>query len=278
MDLLLPLARQWVAGNTFEEGLQRARVANTRGLGAILNFLGEHYTHRADVEATVREYRAILNGINDDGLDATISIKPTQFGLTIDEAYCRRNVEEVRELCRAQGLFLWLDMEDSPYTSATLRIYQETQASYPETGVALQANLFRAQRDLRALMPEGIVRLVKGAYRENPAISYRKKEDIDGNYRALMRTLFERGRRFALATHDDAMIREGLTLQDEHHRDVEFQTLMGVRDPLKQELRAQGLRTLEYIPYGPRWFAYFTRRLQERPRNVILMMRSFVSP
>ncbi|MFQ5919344.1 MAG: proline dehydrogenase family protein [Thermoplasmata archaeon] len=278
MDLLLPLARQWVAGNTFEEGLQRARVANGRGLGAILNFLGEHYTRREDVEATLEEYRAILSGIDDDGLDATISVKPTQFGLTIDEAYCRTNLEEIRELCRAQGVFLWFDMEDTPYTSATLRIYEDTRRAYPEAGVALQANLHRAEEDLRAMMPHGIVRLVKGAYREDPGISYRQKADIDANYRALMRILFEEGRRFALATHDDAMIRDGLALQEEHQRDLEFQTLMGVRDPLKQELRGRGLRTLEYIPYGPRWFAYFTRRLRERPRNVILMMRSFVSP
>lgn len=278
MDLLLPLARQWVAGNTFEEGLQRARVANGRGLGAILNFLGEHYTHRADVEATLDEYRAILSGIDADGMDATISVKPTQFGLTFDEAYCRRNLQEIRELCRAQGLFLWFDMEDTPYTSATLQIYRDTLRAYPETGVALQANLHRAEEDLRALMPHGIIRLVKGAYREDPAISYRQKADIDANYRVLMRILFEEGRRFALATHDDAMIRDGLALQEEHKRELEFQTLMGVRDPLKQELQAQGLRTLEYIPYGPHWFAYFTRRLQERPRNVILMMRSFVSP
>lgn len=278
MDLLLPLARQWVAGNTFEEGLERARVANDRGLGAILNFLGEHYTRREDVEATLEEYRAILRGIDSDGLDATISVKPTQFGLGLSESYCRKNLEEIRELCRAQGVFLWFDMEDTPYTSATLRIYEDTLRAYPETGVALQANLHRAEEDLRALMPHGIVRLVKGAYREDPSISYRRKTDIDKNYRILMRILFEEGRRFALATHDDAMIREGLALQEDHQRELEFQTLMGVRDPLKQELRARGLRTLVYIPYGPRWFAYFTRRLQERPRNVLLMMRSFVSP
>ncbi|MCJ2530847.1 MAG: proline dehydrogenase family protein [Candidatus Thermoplasmatota archaeon] len=276
MDFLLPLARQWVAGNTSDEGLRRARVANGRGLGAILNFLGEHYTRRESVEATLREYRAIIAGIDAHGLDAAISIKPTQLGLGMDEDYCRENLEDMRERCQAQGVFLWLDMEDTPYTSATLRIYEETSREYAETGVALQANLHRAVDDLRAMMPNAIIRLVKGAYREDPRISYRRKTDIDENYRVLMRILFEEGRRFALATHDDAMIQEGLTLQEEYQRTLEFQTLMGVRDPLKRELRTRGLRTLEYIPYGPHWFAYFTRRLRERPRNAILMMRSFV--
>lgn len=278
VDLLLPLARQWVAGNTFDEGLRRAHRANDRGLGAILNFLGEHYTHKGDVEAALREYRSLLRGIEADGLDASISVKPTQLGLTLDEAYCRRNLDEIRGLCQAQGVFLWFDMEDAPYTTATLRIYEDTRRRYSETGVALQANLHRTEEDLRSLMPQGTIRLVKGAYREDPRTSYRQKRDIDANYRTLMRILFEEGRRFALATHDDAMISEGLALQERHERELEFQTLMGVRDPLKHELAARGLRTLEYIPYGPRWFAYFTRRLRERPRNVILMARSFVSP
>src|SRR6266705_813508 len=50
-----------------------------------------------------------------------------------------------------------------------------------------------------------------------------------------------------------------------------------VRDPLKGELVRAGHRVAEYIPYGPNWLPYFTRRLRERPRNVITMVRSFVS-
>ncbi len=178
--------------------------------------------------------------------------------------------------CRRRDIFLWLDMEGSEYTSATLRLYSECLERYPETGVALQANLKRTEEDLHSLLPRGVVRLVKGAYREHPSISYRRKTDVDESFRRLMRILFEEGQRFALATHDDRLIEEGLALQREYSRGLEFQMLLGVRDQIKRELRAMDHRVLEYIPYGPEWLAYFTRRIREKPRNLVTAFRSLV--
>lgn len=276
MKLLLSFARQWIAGLHFEDGLRRARESNSRGIGAIINYLGEHYTSREDVEAAVEEYENILQRL--DTLDACISIKLSQFGLTIDEDYCMEMVTRVLDDCRRRGVFLWMDMEGSEYTTATLRIYEDCLRRYPDTGVALQANLRRTERDLRSLLTKrGIIRLCKGAYREPSSIAFRRKRDVDENYRRLMRILFEEGDRFALATHDDGMVREGVALQESHGRRMEFQMLLGVRDQLKEELRAAGYRVLEYIPYGPMWLPYFLRRIRERPRNVVTIVRSLVS-
>lgn len=247
-------------------------------MGAIINSLGEHYRREEDVEASAREYLSVIEQIENRRLDACVSVKLSQLGLGIGEDYCREMMHDLRDGCRERGVFLWLDMEGSEHTSATLRIYRECLRAYAETGLALQANLRRTEEDLRALLPEGgIVRLCKGAYREPASISYRRKNDVDTSYAKLMRILFEDGDRFALATHDDRLIQEGLALQGEYGRDLEFQMLMGVRDHLKAELRSTNHRVLEYIPYGPRWLPYFSRRLSERPRNLLTMMRSFVA-
>ena len=56
MGLLFRFASQWVAGETMAEGLVRAEEANQRGLGAILNLLGEHHTDPVAIDAAVREY------------------------------------------------------------------------------------------------------------------------------------------------------------------------------------------------------------------------------
>ena len=72
------------------------------------------------------------------------------------------------------------------------------------------------------------------------------------------------------------MIRRALELAREHPTTFEFAMLQGVRDPLKREMVEQGHRVSEYIPYGPNWLPYFSRRLRERPRNIVTMIRSFV--
>lgn len=256
----------------------RAGEANSKGIGAIINYLGEHYTRREEVEASAEEYDSILKRIKGSGMDACISIKLSQIGLTIGEEYCREMVGGLLERCRQEGIFLWMDMEGSQYTSATLRIYEECLKTHPETGVALQANLRRTEEDLRHLLPRGaIIRLCKGAYREDPSISFRPRREVDESFRRLMHILFQEGDRFALATHDHRLIQEGLALQEKYNRGLEFQMLLGVRDQLKEELRSMGNPVLEYIPYGPEWLPYFLRRLRERPRNVFLMARSLVS-
>jgi proline dehydrogenase len=52
--------------------------------------------------------------------------------------------------------------------------------------------------------------------------------------------------------------------------------LYGIRDGLRRELRADGHRVRVYVPYGPDWYAYFMRRLAERPANVTFFARALI--
>ena len=260
------------------EGLTRAEEANRRGLGAILNLLGEHHTEPAAVDAAVREYLELLDAIQARNLDACLSIKPTQCGLMLGEDAYWKGAKTILDRVRSMHGFLWMDMEGSRFTDATLAVYRRALAEYPEVGVAVQANLRRTEADVISLLRVGgIVRLVKGAYREPPPTGTASRRETDANYRHLLDVLFERGDRFAVGSHDSAMIDYAIEKNGTRPRRFEFQMLLGVRDPLKAELARKKYRVAEFIPYGPNWLPYFTRRLRERPRNILTMVRSFVS-
>jgi proline dehydrogenase len=277
VGLLLWFARQWIAGEGLEDAIARAKVANSLGMGAILNVLGEHYVDPRDIEASMEEYRSVLGAIGDHRLDATISIKLTQCGLNMGREACRANVLRLLEDVEALGSFLWIDMEASRWTDATLDIYEACLDRWPGTGVALQANLRRSEGDLQRLLRKGgKVRLCKGAYREPLEIAYKRRIEIDANFLRLMRTLFESGEYFAVATHDIRMIQEARALAPGHDGRFEFEMLMGVRDSLKALLAREGYRVVEYVPYGPQWLPYFSRRLRERPSNLLTMVKSMV--
>jgi proline dehydrogenase len=278
VGILTRLASRWVAGIHMEDALKRAAELNKLRIGAILNILGEHYEDRKSIEETTAEYLELIKAITDRGLDASISIKLSQCGLMIDEEYCRQNVDRILAKVKETGKYLWMDMEGSKYTDATIRIYEHCLKLYPEVGLAVQTNLKRTEADVRSLMKVGgMVRLTKGAYREDPAISYPKRSDATANYSRILKILFEEGERFAVATHDIDMIDETLELSRTHKPTFEFQMLQGVRETLAAELAGKGYRVNEYVPYGPRWLAYFSRRLKERPSNVITMFRSLIS-
>ena len=278
MGLLNRFARQWVAGETVGDAFRGAREANRRGMGAILNLLGEHYHDRGLVAGTVREYAEMIRGMREAGIRGCVSIKASQLGIDIDPAWCLENVVGIVDLVREDGGVLWLDMEGSAYTDRTLDLYERLLSRYGRVGVCLQANLRRTAADLERLLAVGArIRLCKGAYREPGAIAYLSRPEVDRNYLKLEEVLFSQGNHFAVASHDGPMIDRALDLQKTRPKEFEFQMLMGVRDPLKSKLVGGGHRVLEYIPYGPNWLPYFLRRLRERPRNVVTMARSFVS-
>ena len=277
MGLLIQFAGQWVAGERLEDAVRYTRDLNARGLEGVLNLLGEHYEDRALVEGTLKEYLRILDAIEKAELRACVSVKPTQLGLTLGRAACESRIVPVFDRVRAMGDFLWIDMEGSRFTDDTLAIYEDLHRRHHDVGVCLQANLKRTPKDLERILEfGGKVRLTKGAYRETAEIAHRKRAEIDTAYLRLLKALFEKGDRFAVATHDGKLIEEAIRLSKTHKRIWEFQFLKGVRDPLKRDLVAKGYRVLEYIPYGPNWLPYFLRRLRERPRNVLTMVRSLV--
>lgn len=278
MGLLIRFASQWVAGETVADAITRAEEANRRGIGACLNFLGEHYEERSLVDSTVDEYLDLLDRMGARKMDACLSIKPTQCGMVVDQEFYWSNVKRILDRVQAMNGFLWMDMESSKFTERTLDVYRRALAQYPNVGVAVQANLRRTEKDVESLLDVGgIVRLCKGAYHEVPPVGTANRQEIDANYHRLLETLFERGDRFAVASHDSAMIDHAVELSKKHATRFEFQMLLGVRDPLKDELVGKGHRMVEYIPYGPSWLPYFARRLRERPRNILTMVRSFVS-
>jgi proline dehydrogenase len=277
VGLLIRFAGQFVAGEEIGDAVRATKAANARGYDGILNLLGEHYKDKAKVESTLRDYQRILDAIEKEKLRATVSIKPSQFGLEFGRSYCDSMVLPLFDRIRAMGGFLWLDMEASRFTEETLAIYEDLRRRHHDVGVCLQANLKRTPKDLdRLLKIGGKVRLTKGAYREPEDIAHQTRAEVDKAYGKLLKTLFENGDRFAVGTHDGTFVDQAINLADTHRRIWEFQMLKGVREPLKRELTAKGLRVSEYIPYGPNWLPYFLRRLRERPRNVFTLMRSFV--
>src|SRR5437763_15952942 len=86
MALLLRFAGQWVAGEKMEDALRVARDANARGMDALGSHLGEHYREKCPVEATTREYIGRRDAMRSQGIRGTVSLKPTQFGVLIDQA------------------------------------------------------------------------------------------------------------------------------------------------------------------------------------------------
>ncbi|MFB6071363.1 MAG: proline dehydrogenase family protein [Halobacterium sp.] len=275
--MIPPIASRFVAGESPAEALEHVEDLNDRDVNAILNLLGEHYEKRPPADDDAAAYRDLVRDVADSGLDACISVKPSQIGLDVGEDVFRENLEGIVEVADEHGVFTWVDMEDHETTDATLDAFEDFATKYDgDVGVCVQANLKRTEDDLERLADlPGKVRLVKGAYDEPERLAYKKKERVNEAYRNDLEYMF---REFeggvAVGSHDPEMIEHARALHDEHGTDYEVQMLMGVRDDAQYELAADGVTVYQYVPYGGKWFSYFYRRAMERKENMLFALRA----
>ena len=274
---LIQVTRRFIAGENIEDAIVEIQALNKLGVTATFDHLGESTTSRAEAEADVREYVHVLGRIQETGVDSNVSVKLTQLGLDIDEAYCLENTRRIVAEAHQRGNFCRIDMEDTPKTDATLRIFKQLFHEFGNVGIVLQSYLYRTEKDLDEVLAMGArVRLCKGAYNEPAEVAFPEKADVDDNYIKLMQKLLKSGIYHGIATHDRRMIRatQEFAAREGIAKDkFEFQMLYGVSRELMIQLAQEGFRVRAYVPYGEFWYPYFMRRLAERPANVWFVVK-----
>jgi len=272
------LTRRFIAGQTLERGITVGRRLNSEGILVTLDHLGENVTSEAEAAVSRDAYVEALRRIQACGLNASVSIKLTQFGLDLSETLCRSNIDSLVATANDLGGFVEIDMESHEYIDRTLKLVTEMHRRYGRVRGVIQAYLRRSEADALRLCESGVpVRLCKGAYREPVAIVFPRKSDVDANYMRLTRMLLERGAYPAMATHDPNMVEQTLRFALEMgigQERFEFQMLYGIRRDLQSRLIKDGYRLRLYVPYGDAWYPYFMRRLAERPANVLFILRN----
>ena len=277
---------RFMPGERIEDALAAAKEQQKLGINTILTRLGENLTRGDEFEEVTQHYLEVIDRVAEAGLDAHISIKPTQLGLDLDRALCERNIDRLVERAEQKGNFVWIDMEGSPYVDPTLELYKRSRAKSDRVGIALQAYLYRTPQDVESLIPLGpAIRVVKGAYLEAPNIAYPKKSDVDDAFYKLSTRLLspdaqKTGTLLHIATHDIPLADRLLAYikqNDVPNAAYEFAMLYGIQRNQQLRLAREGIRLRVLISYGEYWFPWYMRRLAERPANVWFVIRTLWS-
>lgn len=279
--LMRRLSSRYIAGETLDAALARLTDLREAGFVGALDILGEDVTSEAEARSVAKDYSHAASVLHERGIDAYISIKPTHLGLRLSEDLAFELYAGLLERVRSLGSFCRVEMEDHTTTDATLRLFERLRPVAPEhVGLVLQSRLFRTTDDIAALAPGPLnVRMVKGIYLEPAEIAHTAPDPIRAAFVEQTRALWERGAFCALATHDAAMAEELFAVAEElgiGKDRYELQVLLGVRQPLWQSWRDQGHPVRVYVPFGPNWRAYSTRRLTKNPEIFRHLVRDLV--
>jgi proline dehydrogenase len=273
---------RFMPGETLDAALVAAEALMQKKIGSMVTHLGENVKDRAEAAQVAADYVQVLNRIQQANLPTEISIKLTQLGLDLSPDFCFENLERILQ-AEKRNATVWIDMESSAYVDGTLDVYKRALKDYPSIGICLQSYLYRTKKDLDELLPlRPSIRLVKGAYKEPANVAFPKKSEVDENYFALAQDLLRAQQakqcvRAAFGTHDLVLIRriaDFVAGQGMPKSDFEVQMLYGIQRPEQDRLAHEGHRSGVLVVYGTFWYAWFVRRLAERPANVWFLVRN----
>jgi proline dehydrogenase len=274
-------SKKYIAGESITDAIRVTRELNRQGIFSTIDVLGEAVQNREEAIDSKNKALEVLQTIADFNLKANLSIKPTQMGLAIDEDFAYDQVSAIIKKAKEINCFVRIDMEDSPYTDATFRLYKRLKQDYENLGVVVQAYMKRTYDDVVVLNKLGTnYRLCKGIYIEPPAIAYKDKELIRKNYIKDLELMLKNGNYVGIATHDEYLVKEAYRLIRELNisKDkFEFQMLLGVREDLRDRINEDGYKIRIYVPFGKDWYAYSTRRLKENPQVAGYVFKSLFS-
>jgi len=278
--LARPIVQRYVAGTTLAEALNVTEQLNSLGIDVSLDLLGESVIDLSQSDAATEEYVRVIEGMAPRSASATVSVKLSQLGIVISSEHCEKNLRRLLGSARAHGCAVEVDMEHSSVGRETLAIFRRVQMDYPETRVAIQACMRSTVQDLHEFGDDPPrIRLVKGAFDEKVDVAILDKGEVTAQYQHLARWALANLPDPAFGTHDDRCIdtvKQAVRGLGVDKRSFEFQMLQGVRRDVQEQLVREGYRVRVYLPYGTEWYPYLTRRMAEKPANLLLFLRSVV--
>lgn len=273
---LMPRAMVWrfskkyIAGENIEDAINLVKSLNEKGIYATIDVLGEAIKNKNEAIEDRDKCLEVLDAIQKNNLMANLSIKPTQMALGLDEEVAFNLVTEIVKTAKEFNNFVRIDMEDSPHTDSTIRLYKRLREKYDNVGLVIQAYLKRSYDDVLQLIKlNPNYRLCKGIYIEPAEIAIKDRQLIRDNFMKLLEAMFKNESYVGIATHDEYLINRSYELIEKMQipkNKFEFQMLLGVREDLRDKINADGNKIRIYVPFGKDWYKYSIRRLQENPQ------------
>ncbi|HUW93304.1 MAG TPA: proline dehydrogenase family protein, partial [Bacteroidales bacterium] len=228
----------YISGETMEDAMKASKELNAQGITVTLDVLGEFIKTLDEAEENKQEYLTLIDETQKQGIKGNYSLKPTSFGLLIDQEACYGQMREIVAKTASYNNFCRVDMEDSPCTDMEISLYRRLHAEFPKNvGLVLQAYLKRTYGDLEKMLdintPEipSNYRLCKGIYVESPVIAFIKYKEINQHYLEDLEFMFINKIFVGIATHDKPLVEGAYELISKYNvpkNMYEFQMLYGV--------------------------------------------------
>ena len=225
---------------------------NELGISCILDILGRYNRDEAEAKAARADYISLLNDISRSRLQASISVKPSTLGGTLNRETALRLSQEIAERAAELKIPFELDIEGQRMIDLTLEMAENAARSGLPVTVALQAYLRRTSQDIDTMLDAGATSVSSRAPIRRP-LDFDMIQEASGTPR--------NNRMGRPVLHRDPRSRPIEWACNDLDRDfLEYAFLKGLADETKECMAFEGWNVSEYVPFGKNKEGYETRR------------------
>jgi proline dehydrogenase len=196
-------ANRYIGGENLDETVAKVVLHNQNGYRCGIEFMGENTLTELEAKQATSEFLKACDRIKSGRLDAAISLDLSHIGLSISEALCMENLQQICQATAAGNTEVTISAEATDKTDAVLDTYLQASKTFSNLSITLQAYLHRTKDDLREVIKRaGRIRLVKGAFETPAELSLPRGTALNQRYLELLDDLLIRDHKCAIATHD----------------------------------------------------------------------------
>ncbi|UII24284.1 proline dehydrogenase family protein [Fulvivirga ligni] len=278
-NVLKKATDRYIGGDNLEQTVAKVVDANHLGYKASIEYMGENAADERHANEATDEFLRILKQIDEQNLNATVSLDLSHIGLNLSTDLAEANLGRI--LDNAGKTEVIISAEGVEQTDHVLNTYLQFSPDFSNLSITMQAYLYRSKDDFIELKKQsGRIRLVKGAFDIPAQLGMARGEQLDEVYLDYLDQLLASHHMCSIATHHDIIQQQAIKLIEKYNAPpstYEFESLYGICNEQLAQLKDQGYPTKLYYVYGEEWYLYLCNRLAEYPLNLFRALNDIIS-
>ena len=103
-------SKRYISGQYIEDALYESRKLNQKGMVVTVDLLGEYIKNLGEAEQYKAQYVDLIKRFTSQNINGNFSVKPSMFGLLLDQEACYLNLRTLVEVADECNTFIKIDM------------------------------------------------------------------------------------------------------------------------------------------------------------------------
>ncbi len=267
-SIVYRLIKKHISGTTVNTAFKLTKSLNDKDMPATITFLNENVNDTGKARYNLNSYMQLIKQISRLNLNASISVRMSQLGLTLPNGIIEHNMLSLLTTAKSSHVNVWFEYEDALGLKGMVDLYRRYNELYDGIGVELPLRHPRIEQAIGTLPKAASVKLISHYHMNEPEESNKEKEKMKQKghldmYIDCINKLHELKTKLHIQEADEKTVYRLARANKQYKRDLIFELPLGYSKRWQGKFIKEKMKVSVYVPYGKDWIPYAINKLTE---------------